>query len=140
MLNLLSKPARAQGFTLLEALASAVLLGVGMTAALSTLGAIAKSEDRARVRETLQRLALEKYDELVTTTQQPLASQTGDFTDRNISGYNWNLDVEPSTTTNLDTVVMTVTKQGEAKTFPTGVVYGLIYIPPSSTAGGTATP
>jgi hypothetical protein len=117
-----------------------VLLGVGMTAALSTLGSIAKGEGRGRDKEFLQRLAIEKYDELVTTNQQPLTSSNGDFTDRNISGYTWNLDVEPSSTNNLDTVVVTVTKSGAAKSDPEGKMYGLIYLSPSTTSSTTTAP
>ena len=129
-----------RGFTLYEALGAAVLLGVGVTATMSTLGKIAAGESRAHEKEMLQRLAIEKYDELVTTTQQPLASSNGDFTDRNITGYTWNLDVEPSSTTDLDTVVITVTKSGASKSDPVGEMDGLIYIPPATSTTGTAAP
>jgi prepilin-type N-terminal cleavage/methylation domain-containing protein len=128
-----------RGFTLIEALASAALLAVGITASLSALGAIAKSEAGLRERAVLQRMAADKYDEMISTNQQALASQSGDFTDRNITGYTWNMDVETSAVTNLDTVTVTVQKQNATAHDPVGTVEGLLYISPNST-NASATP
>jgi len=137
-------PRRSKAFTLIEALASAALLGVGITACMSALGAVAKEEARAREVDYVQGLARQKYDEEVSTNQQVLASQSGDFSDHNIQGYTWNLDVETSQVNNLNTVVVTVQKQNAASTDPQGTVEGLIYISPTTTnstsPGGGATP
>jgi prepilin-type N-terminal cleavage/methylation domain-containing protein len=132
-------PKRSRGFTLIEALASAALLGVGITATLSALGAIAKSEAAVRERSMLQSMATDKYDELISTNQQALSSQSGDFTDRNVQGYTWNLDVENSQVSNLSTVTLTVQKQNAQPSDPTGVAEGLIYISPNSTSVSSST-
>ncbi len=131
---------RRLGFTLIEALAAAALLGVGITASMSALGAIAGAETRAREHEKVQRLALQKYDELVSTNQQALASQSGDFTDRNLPGYSWNLAVDPSQVSNLDTVTVTVNKQNPSSSDPVGTAEGLIYISPNGTTSATGAP
>jgi prepilin-type N-terminal cleavage/methylation domain-containing protein len=128
-----------RGFTLIEALAAAALLGVGITAALSALGAIAKTEAAIQDKARMQRMAQEKYDEMVSTNQQALASQSGDFTDRNLPGYTWNLDVETSQVTNLDTVTVTVQKQNAGARDAEGRVEGMLYISPNSTSA-SATP
>jgi prepilin-type N-terminal cleavage/methylation domain-containing protein len=120
-----------RGFTLIEALAAAALLGVGITAALSALGAIAKTEAAIQDKARMQRMAQEKYDEMVSTNQQALASQSGDFTDRNLPGYTWNLD--------LDTVTVTVQKQNAGARDAEGRVEGMLYISPNSTSA-SATP
>lgn len=122
------------GFTLIEALASAALLGVGITATLGALGAISKAESGARERAELQRMASDKYNELISTNQQALSSQSGDFTDRNLSGYTWNLDVEPSQVSNLDTVSVTVQKQNAGPHDPVGRIEGMAYVSPNSTS------
>lgn len=127
-----SRSVRARGFTLIESLAAAALMAVGVTAAMSAMGAIAKEEARAREVDFVQQLAQEKYDELVTTNQQTLASQSGDFSDRNLQGYTWNLVVESSAVNNLDTVTLTVQKQGAGSSDPQAVVESLIYISPNS--------
>jgi type II secretory pathway pseudopilin PulG len=137
MLRRSERPHRA--FTLLEGLAAAALLAVGITACMTTLGAIAGAESRAREQDKVQRLALQKYDELISTNQQALASQSGDFADRNMSGYTWNLDLEQSQVNNLDTVVVTVQKQNPSSRDPKGVAEGLIYISPTTTSSTTTT-
>ena len=124
---------RHRGFTLIESLAAAALLAVGITASMSALGAVAKEETKAREVDYVQGLAQQKYDELISTNQQVLASQTGDFSDRNIQGYTWNLDVETSQVNNLDTVSVTVQKQNPSSTDPKGVAEGMIYISPNTT-------
>jgi type II secretory pathway pseudopilin PulG len=130
---------RSKAFTLIEALAAAALLGVGITAALSALGAISKTEAAVQERGRLQRMAQDKYDELISTNQQTVASQSGDFTDRNLQGYTWNLDVESSEVSNLDTVTVTVQKGNAGANDPVGRVEGLLYISPNSTTA-SATP
>jgi prepilin-type N-terminal cleavage/methylation domain-containing protein len=128
---------KGRGFTLIESLAAAALMAVGITASMSALGAVAKEEARAREVDFVQRLARAKYDELVSTNQQTIASQSGDFSDRNIQGYTWNLDVESSTVNNLDTVTVTVQKQNGGSGDPEGIVEKLIYISPSTTSTTT---
>ena len=75
---------RRRGFTLLEALAAVVLLGIGIVAAMGANAQIIHNEDRARSIERMQRLAQEKLAELVATGQATV-STSGDFSDENVS-------------------------------------------------------
>jgi Tfp pilus assembly protein PilV len=128
---------KTKGFTLIEALASAALMAVGITACMSALGAVAKEEALAREKDVVQRLARQKYDELLSTTQQALASQSGDFSDRNQPDYTWNLDVETSQISNLDTVTVTVQKQNAGSKDPKGTIEGMLYVSPTTTTTTT---
>ncbi|HWD37548.1 MAG TPA: prepilin-type N-terminal cleavage/methylation domain-containing protein [Fimbriimonas sp.] len=120
------------GFSLLESLAAAALLAVGVTAAMAALSSVSYNEKAARDQEYVDRLASEKYDELISTNQAALANASGDFSDRNIQGYTWNLEVGQSQVTNLDTVTLTVQKQPAGKKDPVGRVEGMMYVPPAT--------
>jgi type II secretory pathway pseudopilin PulG len=128
---------KAKGFTLIEALAAATLAGVGITACMSALGAVAHEQALCKEKDVVQRLARQKYDELISTNQQALASQSGDFTDRNMPDYTWNLDVENSQVSNLDTVTVTVQKQNPGSKDPVGTIEGMVYVSPNTATGTT---
>ncbi len=127
------KPARRCGFTLIEALVSVVLVAVGVVGAMNALGQMTKADTQLRDRERVQRLAIQKYDELVGTGALTNASQSGDFKDRNIETYTWKADVIPSGTTNLDQIRVTVSDPDDPKG-PSAEFDGLRYNPPLSTA------
>lgn len=139
------KPGRvsraARGFTLMEALVSAALLATGIVAVLGAFGAMSRSEARARELETMQRLAYQKYDELLATSQDITSPQEGDFQDQNINGYTWRSEEEPSGVEDLDAVTITVEKSNDKSTeAPVAYAYGLIYVPPvtqTPATGGT---
>jgi len=127
------------GFTLLEALVAAALLATGVVAVLSAFGALNRTEASAREVETMQRLAFQKYDELLATSTDLTAPQDGDFSDRNIDGYTWKSEEEPSGVDNLDAVTVTVQKSNDNSSNPlTGIAYGLVYVTPTTTATGAA--
>src|SRR5665213_947522 len=73
------------GFSLIEALASITILGIGIAAVMNGLGAVAKTESRVKRIEAMTRLAQHKFDELVATSTSlsSASTQNGDFTDEN---------------------------------------------------------
>jgi len=125
------------GFTLIEALVATALLASGVVAVLGAFGALNRTETRARELETMQRLAYQKYDELLATSTDITSPQDGDFSDQNIDGYTWKSEEEPSGVENLDAVTVTVEKANDkSSSAPSAVAYGLVYVPPTTTATG----
>ncbi|MBI3721277.1 MAG: prepilin-type N-terminal cleavage/methylation domain-containing protein, partial [Fimbriimonas ginsengisoli] len=92
------------GFTLIEVVVGVVLVGIGMTAALRGLGAMTHSDVVLRERESCQRLAVRKLDELLATGQVGTTPISGDFADWNDTAHAWNLEVIPSGVDNLYTL------------------------------------
>ena len=129
------RPRRKRGFTLLEAMAAVVLLGIGVVAAMGANAQIIRNEDRARRIEQMQRLAQEKLAELIATGQAT-ASTNGDFTDQNVSGMTWSLEINTSGITDLNSATLTV--QGNGTTDDTYRLDTLLYVPPTTTTTTTA--
>lgn len=127
-----------KGFTLIEALAAIALLSIGIVGVLGGLSSLARGEARAREQELVQRLAIEKYDELVATAPDLAAPQNGDFEDRNLTGFRWESQSEPTGVENLEAITVTVTREPETNLSPVGRASGLRFVPPVTT--GAATP
>jgi type II secretory pathway pseudopilin PulG len=117
------------GFTLVEAVAAIAIVGVGVTSAMAGLAAMTKSDRLIREREILQRLAVQKYEELVATGQFETAELSGDFADQYVDDYEWVASVEPSGEENLEIVTVTVTRLGDSEG-PQASVDGLLFNPP----------
>lgn len=138
---------KANAFTLIEALASVTILGLGIASVVGGLGSVSKTESRMKKIEAMTQLAQHKFDELVATSTSlsSASTQSGDFTDENNSEYLWSAQVEDSGVTNLEALTITVTLANDSsKAAPTGVVSGLVYVPPvatttTSTTGGGGT-
>lgn len=130
-----------RGFSLIEVLAAVTILGIGIAAVVSALGAGAETESRVKRIEQMTRLAQHKLDELVatSTTMTSGGSQNGDFTDENINDYLWSCEIADTAVTNLEAVTVTVTmaKDTSARA-PVGKVSTLLYVPPASTTSTTA--
>ncbi|MFY9233859.1 MAG: prepilin-type N-terminal cleavage/methylation domain-containing protein [Fimbriimonadaceae bacterium] len=118
-----------RGFSLVEALVAVAITGVGVTAALGGLKALAQGDTRARQVELMQRLAFEKYEEVVATAEFKSAPLTGDFNDRNVPGYTFRVEAEPSATENLQIVRVTVAQADDAGKLE-GRATGLVFVPP----------
>lgn len=127
-----------RGFTIIEALASAVLLGVGIAASMSAMGALAKGETRTRDLERYTALARSKYDEMLL--EDPNASageETGDFADVDEPEIEWSWTSEASGIESLDTVRLTVRARSGGESSPQAVLSGLRYRAPLTSTGGT---
>jgi prepilin-type N-terminal cleavage/methylation domain-containing protein len=126
-----------RGFSLIEVLASLVLLGVGIVSVLAAFSSIASSEARSREVEKMHRLAMVKYDEMRAITDTFSGSESGDFTDQGQPDYVWELEVEPTGIENLDAVTITVEKRGQGgDRQPTATVTSLVFQQPEADAGG----
>lgn len=130
-----SRRQRRRGFTLIEAMAAVVLLGIGIVAAMGSFSVLTRSEDRARQTEYMQRLAQAKLAELVATGEAS-TSTTGDFSDQNETEYTWEIEVNTSGITDLDAVTLTVKR---TSTSDQTKLHTLLYVPPDTTSAG-ATP
>ncbi len=124
------------GFTLIEALVAVVILAIGIVGTMAGYQSLARTESRAQTSEYLQRLALEKYDELIATAPTQLVATNGDFTDRNLTGYSWAMTIDTTSVTDLMAVTVTVTPDSSgsnSNTGPRGIARGLFYQTPSTT-------
>ncbi len=124
-----------RGFTLIEAMAAVVLLGIGIVGAMGANAQVIQNESRARQTERLQSLARQKLAELVATGQAT-TSTNGDFTDQQEPNVTWNLEVNTSGITNLNAVTLTVQKAGTTGEYRLDT---LVYVAPLTTTTGAAT-
>jgi type II secretory pathway pseudopilin PulG len=118
-----------RGFTLIEAVAAIGLVSIGVVSSLTGLAAIAKNDQALLERERMQKLAVQKYDEVIATGLIDTAELSGDFTDQNIDGFEWEATVEPSGEENLEVLTVTVNKTGDAEG-PQATMDGLVFRPP----------
>jgi len=129
--------ARKRGFTLIEALVAAVIVGIGVVGAMSGFAVITRTEVRLHESELMQRLAHAKLDELIATGQATQSGQSGDFSEQNLTGYTWSLSTQSTAVTNLNGITVTVTK-GDGQDAATVTSTTLLYVPPTTATGGTS--
>ena len=125
-----------RGFTLIEAMAAVVLLGIGIAGAMGAIATITRNESAARQTERMQSMAQAKLAELVATGQAT-TSTNGDFAEEGQPDYTWNLETGTSGITDLNTVSLTV-QQGDST--QSARLDTLVYVPPvatGTTAAGT---
>lgn len=122
------------GFTLIETAVSVTLAAVGIVAVIHALGTMSHNDHLITDRERLQRLAVQKYDELIATGALANASQSGDFKDRNIEDIEWKADVIPSGVTNLDQIRVVVSDSDPSGNGASAEIDGLRYNPPATTS------
>jgi prepilin-type N-terminal cleavage/methylation domain-containing protein len=125
---------RRRGFSLIEAMVAVAVTGIGVTAALGGMRALAKAEHRATRTEIMQRLAFQKYDEVIATGEVNTAPLEGDFRDVNVDGYEWRVEVEQSGVENLSIVKVRVNPAGEEDNYV--LAKGLQFQPPPPTQEG----
>lgn len=121
--------AKRRGFSLIEALVALVLAGGGIAALVSSMGVMQRSEARILLAEKMQRLAVEKLDEIVAT--QDTNAQSGDFQDRGENGFSWTVTDDTTSVENLEKITVQVKKDGDETAVQT--VETLIYRPPATT-------
>jgi|APCry1669189665_1035243.scaffolds.fasta_scaffold71583_2 Tfp pilus assembly protein PilV len=131
------KQNRLSGFSLIEAIASAGILAIGIVAVVSGIGAVSRAESRIRQVDKMTSLAQHKYEELIATSTT-LTAQTGDFKDQYEQDYQWSAAVDQTGVTNLVALTVTVTSIVDTSSkAPQAKVTGLMYQPPTTTTGAT---
>lgn len=117
---------RSRGFTLVEAIVSVALLGVGIVAALGALSEMTRTETRIRESSLLRRLAQSKFDEVVATEELAQAPLDGTFEDLGRPDVTFEVESEPATVENM-VIVRTTTyftsRGAESGTTMTTILY-----------------
>jgi len=127
----MSSPTRS-GFSLVEALVAVVLAGGGIAALVSAIGATTRGEAKAIQSEKMQRLAVQKLDEVIAT--QDFNSQGGNFADDGEPDMDWSMTDDTTSVENLEQVTVTVSKSNDSNT--SQVVSTLFYRRPAETSAG----
>lgn len=123
------------GFTLIEALVSAVLLAVGVTAVMLALGGQMRTEATVRRREILGNLARAKMDELSATTSTSAATD-GDFNDQGFSNVTWQSSYEDTGIENVQALTVTISDPSDSQAEIRETT--LIFTQPTTTTTGAA--
>lgn len=117
-------------------LVAVVLVAIGLTALMSGLASLTASFRRSMEIETLQRLAHEKYEELVATGDWTLVFE-GEFEDDRYEDFEWESETETTDVLDLEYLRVTVTKDGVTGG-AAAVAEGLVYRPNTELlVGGT---
>lgn len=124
-----------KGFTLIEVLVATVLMAVGITACLMTMGALESGELKQEKSVSIHELAQRKFNEVMATVDLTQGGSSGDFSDWNLPDYRWSAAVNSTGTTNLDQLDVTV--QSSQDTTRSVTITGLVYVP--SQTGTTTT-
>jgi len=121
-----------RAFSLVEAIAAAALVGIGVTGVLTGIRSILATESRARTTDLLQRLAVEKLEEFGTVVDPQTAENEGDFTEQGYPEVQWNLTIETTDDASVSSITVDAVK-GDNSQSVTGWVY-------SGSETGTTTP
>ncbi len=117
---------------MIEAVISIGLVGISIVASLNAFASMSKTDVQLRDREYLQRLAVQKYDEIIATGGIDTAELNGDFSDRNDTKNEWRAEVTPSGVDNLNILTVTVKASG-TEDGPQAVVDGMVFELPQTT-------
>lgn len=119
-------------------MAAVLILSVGIVAVYGGMNSLTRAEARARDQDLVQRLADEKYEELVSTEPDLSAPQNGNFDDRDLPNYTWEMESTPSGIESLQSITVRVEPRNGNAQAPTGLASGLVYVPPVTTTTGAA--
>jgi hypothetical protein len=114
------------------------LVTIGIAAIMGGFSALGHNQWKAQEAELMQRLAFDKYDELVGTGALQTDSLNGDFSDRGEDRFLWDATVEPTGVENLSALTITVEPRDDQNDKHT--VSGTVYVPPVETAPAGGTP
>lgn len=127
---------KRRGFSLIEAIVSVAILGVGIAAAISAIGHLSSTEFHNRETETMLRLAKEKLSEVRADGQLDTAPIEGQFEGAGRDVYRFTVEVEPSEVENVNIVYVTVFRNGKDE--ETGqALTTLVFTPPVTVEGGS---
>ncbi|HEV2473164.1 MAG TPA: type II secretion system protein [Chthonomonadales bacterium] len=121
---------RAHGFTLLELLVATVFVGISVVGVMGGIRALTLTQIRATNVNLLQRLAMQKLNELGSVTSLNSADTSGDFSEYGYPTATWQITITPSGVQNIDSVKVTAA-QGAASQSLTE----MMYVRPTSTTG-----
>ena len=110
---------------LVEVLVAIVLVSIGITTLIGGLGSITSSYRRTVERETLHRLAHEKFDELIATGDWEFVFE-GDFEDERFADYEWESETTTTEIADLEHFRVTVfinTDAKDSEAFAEGLVF-----------------
>lgn len=113
---------RNRAFSLVEAIAAAALVGIGVTGVLTGIRSILATESRARTTDLLQRLAVEKLEEFGSVVDPQTAENEGDFTEQGYPEIQWSLTVETTDDASVSSITVDASKADNFQTV-TGWVY-----------------
>jgi prepilin-type N-terminal cleavage/methylation domain-containing protein len=116
-----------RAFTLIEVLVAIVLVGIAISASVGSLGRLTAAFRRSQETEVIQRLAQEKYDELVATGEWQTLSD-GEFEGELYSEYTWSSETETTTVADVQYFRVTVTRTVGSRE-DTSYAEGLVYLP-----------
>jgi hypothetical protein len=117
----------------MEALAAAVLVGVGVTAGMGAIGSMSQTEIRMRESEKLSRLAHMKLDEIMAFGNATNTDTDGDFEEYGEPNYEFTVEVQPSGVDSLDTILVTAKRSGGDTNSQEAKASGLLFTPPETT-------
>jgi Tfp pilus assembly protein PilV len=109
---------RSRGFSLIEAIASVLLIAIGIVVLVDGLNAFGRSQTRALDAEKMQLLALRKYDEIAAMGALPSGQASGDFADAGEPDFKWTAERATTGTGNLDTVQIDIERKSSQLSQP----------------------
>jgi prepilin-type N-terminal cleavage/methylation domain-containing protein len=121
---------RRAGFSLVEMLVTIVLVGLAMAGVFGGIRSLMTAEFKAREANLLQRLAADKLNEIGPVTDPRTADTSGDFTDAGHADITWTLEVESTSTLNVEQVTVTATRGESSQT-----ISSMIFLRPLTTEG-----
>lgn len=113
-------------------LVAIVIVGMAIVASVSSLGRLTSSFRRSQETEVIQRLAQEKFDEIVATGDWQTVSE-GTFEGDRYAGFSWESETETTTIAGVQYLRVTVTHTVDQRQ-DTSYAEGLVYLPATSTA------
>jgi hypothetical protein len=116
-----------------------MILSIGIVAVYGSMNSLTRAEARARDQDLVQRLADEKYEELISTEPDLSAPQSGNFDDRNLPDFNWEMESTPSGIESLQSITVRVEHRQANNQTPSGIASGLVYVPPVTSTTGAPT-
>lgn len=122
---------RRAGFSLVEMLVTIVLVGLAMAGVFGGIRSLMAAEAKARDANLLQRLAADKLNEMGPVTDPRTADTSGDFTDSGYSDITWTMELETTSTLNVQQVTVTATRGNTSQT-----ISSLVFLRPQTTEGG----
>ncbi len=105
---------QSRGFSLIEMMVTAAVVGVGLTAVLVAISGTLKAEARVEQRSMAQDLMRVKVDEFSGATE-PASPRTGTF-DAPYEGFSWRVEVRPTNNDGLLVLQTEVSWKGVSRT------------------------